>query len=105
MKKLFAKQADTLKVMTYANDIRPIASPIPLSEALEGFRRLIGHCAPIPNCPFLVSVFRRLILKIIGFSLRFLAWSSMVFASSTQPSKQVPPQLSQIVKDPNARVI
>ena len=40
MKKLFAKQADTLKVMTYANDIRPITSPIPLSEALEGVQEI-----------------------------------------------------------------
>ena len=32
----------------------------------RGFRELIGHCAPIPNLPFLVSAFHRSILKIIG---------------------------------------
>ena len=36
MKKLFAEQTDNLKVMTYATEIRPITTPIPLSQALEG---------------------------------------------------------------------
>ena len=46
MKKLFAEQADTLKVMTYATDIRPITSPIPLSQALEGVKGLDWSLCP-----------------------------------------------------------
>ena len=51
MKKLFAEQADTLKVMTYANDIRPITSPIPLSEALEGVQDVDWLLCPDTELP------------------------------------------------------
>ena len=51
MKKLFAEQADNLKVMTYATDIRPITSPISLSEALEGVQGLDWSLCPDTEQP------------------------------------------------------
>ncbi len=51
--------------MTYAGDIRPITSPIPLSQRRSGVQEVDWSLCPDTELPFLVLVFRRLILTII----------------------------------------